>query len=289
MTRLNIIAAALGIIATPAFSQNLLENSIPEDAVLDNKEYFYTCWSAYKPDGTQLGWESAPTSYFATVNQGFQINALEGSYGHYTIGGGNDQGFAIGDDVMILDYRGQNGICYSYPISVPKAATYRLSGAIKVLSPGTRPSDPAVPNNALSVFVAESTPGNKSIKIVNENGKNRLAVTDASGKEYPNVWKPTSSDIHSNVTPISGEAGDMVLTPDLKYLSIYAPTSLMVVSKLSLDRVGPPTSIDFTIEDECCAATEWYDLSGKRIAKPAVSGIYIERKGSKVRKIIVSK
>lgn len=280
-------AFAFGLISLPAFSQDLLVNSIPDNAVPDNKEYFYNWWSACKADGNVLGWENAPTSYFTTVKPGFQITTINTSYDHITIGGGEGQGFSVGDPVMVLDYENNNGLCYSFPITVPETATYHLSGAIKVLHSGVKPSDPVVPNS-ISVFVAESTRGNKTFKVVSENGKNRLKVEDANGNEYPNVWKLTPNSIDDNVTPISTEEGKIVLTPDLKYFSIYCPTNMMLVSKLSLTKEGIPGAVnEIGVEEIGNAVTEWFDLSGNRITEPSAPGIYISRRGSDIRKIIV--
>lgn len=276
-------AAAVAVFSPlQAGAKNLLENAIPQDAVLQSVDAVKANWNVLRSDG-------------ATDNR-----YLNSCYSKVQTSGGvrdlaNESYDLNYDDfkdrvVLLLEYPSdsndkKNWIYYSIPIKVEKEGDYTLSGDVRRLksfdNTAYMPNDKLMPPKIL-VMTAEKEAGKKNIEIVNKDGKNVIEVRDLSGNELANVYKPETADNPKF-------EGTIHLTPSDKYLSFYSSPALIAIANLNLDNPGENTGMVDIISSDGDSEAEavYYDLQGRKVNEPVTTGVYICRKGTKVEKIIV--
>ncbi|MCM1369611.1 MAG: hypothetical protein NC204_04490 [Candidatus Amulumruptor caecigallinarius] len=284
----------------PSFAfagENLLEGAIVENSEsINNTEQFYRVWTLCDKNGAILNNSDATLPYSCFVE-----TFSDFAYFKYRDTQISVQGPGVdiksGEFLAIFSVR-EAQQSYSFPISVTEEDNYVFSGIARNVygngygSSGIK-TDSFMSENGLAVAVfAESLPmGPKNFAIVQQNGKNVLKVTDNAGNEFRNVHIAMPREtIYTNI-PMQF-SGTVHLTPADKYITIYCPTRLNMMGRLSLvkETEMKVKGIMVDTEDTCDVKAEYYDLAGRRISTdhiPAVPGIYIRKSAAKTEKIII--
>lgn len=299
--RKEIIALALGIsFGATAWAQlpNLLEGCFTDaEAQMDNSASFFSVWDCFYDDGKPLPPELQPNSVFSKIYA--SGNAL---YFHYeekprNVPGDLSNGFAADMPVVILDFPTNlypydfSNLSFSYPISVPEDGLYHLSGSAISLSARNLNGQPKsfVNTASMLVFVADKTPGLKTMTVEQDGDTNYLAVRNTNQEMLSCAYTPIPSYKPGiNTQPFHVTLN---LTKDTRYLSIFGPMQQIMLGNLKLVPDKIPATLneigDAEIESE--NMTQVYTLQGTKTTLENArkeKGIYVITDGNKVSKMV---
>lgn len=299
--RKEIIALALGLsVGATGRAQlpNLLEGCfIDNESQMDNSAAFFSVWQCYYDDGKQLPTELQSNSVFSKIVA--SGNTLYFSYDGKTrnVPGGSSNGFEVDMPVAILEFPTNlysydfSNLSFSYPITVPESGLYHLTGSAICLSANNLNGQPKsfVNTASMLVFVADKTPGLKTMTVEQDGDTNYLAVRDADQQMLPCAYTPMPQ--YKPGVSTKPFKLTLNLTTETRYLSIFGPMQQILIGNLKLVPDKIPASVN-EIDSQGPYSErieQVYTLEGiKTTIEKAreAKGIYLITSGNNVRKMI---
>lgn len=321
-TGLGILLLAIGICATAAHADevDMLDHPISISGITDSNgaELFESSqWGFYLNNGYKItnsyltGWNEPLPAYSTIRNNQVYFNGSR-----INVPNAGQDGFTDGTDVAILYFPpegystpdvsedGWRLAHYSFPVNIYVDGTYTLKLTTEGLANYIEStSNQSLPNkNKMLIIAFTETVGTHTMAIENLNGTNTVVVRDASGEMVPSAWMffnnsfsgPASSSYNTD-RGISMEK-EIILPSSVKYLTIYAPSSLVLLSDLQLIASNAvctgSESIKFDQQLDFASANgsnqvNYYDLNGRQILRPTSPGIYLRRYGTRIEKYLL--
>lgn len=299
--RKEIFALALGLtVGATSWAQlpNLLEGCfINEEAQMDNSAAFFSVWQCHYDDGKQLPTELQSNSVFSKIEA--SGNAL---YFHYdgntrNVPGDSSNGFEADMPVAILEFPTNlypydfSNLSFSYPITVPEPGLYHLTGSAICLSANNLNGQPKsfVNTASMLVFVADETPGLKTMTVEQDGDTNYLAVRNEKQEMLPCAYTPMPQ--YKPGVSTKPFKLTLNLTKETRYLSIFGPMQQILIGNLKLVPDKIPASVHEigTQTADTDIVEQVYTLEGiKTTIEKArqAKGIYLITNGNNVSKVI---